>query len=75
MNLWPVSISVFCKGKSPCGNQAVKMKMVNEGLGPSVQDADESEPSFKPPLRIFGKGLKGLIDSRKQDVEGDPFVG
>ena len=49
--------------------------MINECLGPSVQDRDKSEPTFKSPLRVFGKGLKGLIDSGKQDIEGRFFVG
>jgi hypothetical protein len=51
------------------------MEMVDERLRPSMQNADKSEPAFKSPLRIFGKGLKGLIDSGKQDVHGHLFVG
>jgi len=56
-------------------NQAMEMEMIDKSLRPCVQDRDKSESSFKPPLRIFGKCLKGLIDSSKQDVEGDSFVG
>ena len=40
-----------------------------------MQNADETEPPFKSPLRILGKGLKGLIDSGKQDVQGRFSVG
>ena len=51
------------------------MEMVDERLRPGVQNADKAEPAFKSPLRIFGKSLKGLIDSGKQDVECCFFVG
>jgi hypothetical protein len=67
--------ALFCEGKSPGGNQAVQMEMIDKCLRPCMQNADESKPAFKSPLRIFGKGLKGLIDSGKQDVQGCFFVG
>ena len=51
------------------------MEMVDERLRPGMQNADESQPAFKSPLRIAGKGLKGLIDSGKEDVQGRFFVG
>ena len=51
------------------------MEMIDERLRPGMQNADESQPAFKSPLGIFGKGLKGLIDSGKQDVQSGSFVG
>ena len=66
---------VFCKGKRAGGDQAVDMEMVDERLWPGMQNADESQSAFKSPLRIFSKGLKGLIDSGKQDIQSRPFVG
>ncbi len=49
--------------------------MIHQGLRPCMQNADESESAFKSPLRIFSEGLKGLIDSGKQDVQGRFSVG
>jgi hypothetical protein len=40
-----------------------------------MQNSDETEASFKSPLRIFCKGLQGFVDSGKQDIESGFFVG
>ncbi len=39
-----------------------------------MQDQNEIELSFESPLRVPGKGLQGLIHSRKQEVEHDSLV-
>jgi hypothetical protein len=51
------------------------MEVVDERLRPGMQDADEPQLSFKSPLVILCKGLQGLIDSGKQDIQGGIFVG
>ena len=40
-----------------------------------MQDGDKTELSAKSPLGVFGKGLEGVIDSCKQNVESDLSVG
>ena len=51
------------------------MKMIDQGLAPSVEDGQDAGPAFQFPLRIGGKDEQGLLDRCKQPGQHPAAVG
>jgi len=59
---------------NPGRNQAVQMKMIDQGLGPDMQHADNAQLPLKTPAGVGGKSLKGLVDAAEQVVQQLPWI-
>ncbi len=66
--------SPLVKGQNTGGNQAVDVKMINQSLGPGMQNSNDARPAFEFPLRISGKNEQGLLYRRKEKDIGSSLL-
>ena len=63
------------EGEHPGWNEAMDMKMIDQGLAPGMENGQQARLAFKAPFRIGGKGQDRVPYRRKQKSQQLFFVG